>query len=87
MIEKRLSSNKRGDAELVIRVTGISDIYRLAYHLTSGQCEFAAVGRRVQDGLRRRMGAHRYKQMLRFYHGDGHLPGDPRDRVDTEVPS
>ena len=59
MIRKRLFARKDRPADfgydprLVIEVEGISDVYRLARHLQTGQVEFATLGRRILEGMDR----------------------------------
>lgn len=67
----KLYWNHWGDPQLTIVVTGSDDVYRIADHLTRGQCEFADIGFRVQRGLRRKWGSRAYRRMLRIMHGDG----------------
>jgi hypothetical protein len=42
------------DPHLTITVVGIDDVYRLARHLETGQCEFSKEGRAILRGLDRR---------------------------------
>lgn len=68
---KRLTWNEYGDPKLTIVVEGTHDVYRLAHHLEHGQCDLAAIGRRVKRGLRRGLNRGRYEWLLRYMHGDG----------------
>lgn len=68
---KRLSWNEHGDPTLTIVAVGTHDVYRLAHHLEHGQCEFAAIGRRVKAGMRRHLSKEGYAWLLRYMHGDG----------------
>jgi len=59
VIRKRLFARKERpkefgyDPRLVIEVEGISDVYRLARHLQTGQAEFAELGSRIIEGMDR----------------------------------
>lgn len=64
-LSKRLVQRGNHPSELVLTITvqGAHDIYRLARHLESGQCEFADLGRRTLRSLRKAMGPNRYEYM------------------------
>ena len=64
MLTKRVSKNRDGDIQLVIRVTGAQDVYRFASHMLTGQCEFADAGVRALRSLRRRIEPHQWNWML-----------------------
>lgn len=68
-VKKRVTWTEAGDPVLTIRAVGHSDVYRLACHLELGQSEFAAVGRRTIDSLRRRWGARKLAALEHFYWG------------------
>jgi hypothetical protein len=59
------------DPHLEIHAVGIHDVYRLAHHLESGQVEFAAIGRKIKRGLRRKLSEDQWVFLLRSMHGDG----------------
>jgi hypothetical protein len=68
-LDKRVTWNEHGDPILTITAAGHSDVYRLACHLKRGQCEFADLGRRIQDALRKRWGSEKYKALESHYWG------------------
>jgi len=74
MFTKRVSRNRDGDVQLVIRVTGTQDVYRFASHMLTGQCEFADAGHRALRSLRRQIPRHQWAYMLES------LGGPARDR-------
>lgn len=74
MLRKRVSKNRDGDVQLVIRVTGTQDVYRFASHMLTGQCEFAEAGTRALRSLRRQIPREHWDYMLRS------LGGPARDR-------
>jgi hypothetical protein len=63
VIEKRLTRSAGGDPVLVIKVTGASDVYRLAEHLKRGQVEFAMFGRRISASLYKQLGRAAFKAL------------------------
>jgi len=67
---KPLRYNEHGDPTMTIVVVGHHDVYRLADHMTRGQCEFADIGFRVMRRLRRRNPAG-FAWLRRYMHGDG----------------
>lgn len=68
MTTKRLTFND-GEPKLVITVVGHSDVFRFAWAMQHLQCDFADVGFRVYDGLKRRMGAKRFRQLEEHFTG------------------
>lgn len=78
-LSKRLIRNEFGEPELRITVQGGHDIYRLAWHLQFGQCEFAALGRRIHASLARFLGRNGW-QTISAYYG-----GEPRLMVSEEI--
>ena len=59
------------DPVLTIKAEGIHDVYRLAHHLEHGQSEFAAIGRKIKRGIRRKVGEPGWRWLLDYMHGDG----------------
>jgi len=68
---RKLSWNEHGDPTLIIEAVGSHDVYRLAEHMTHGQCEFADIGFSVIRRLKRKWGKGRSNWMMRYMHGDG----------------
>lgn len=60
-----------GDPVFVVEAVGVHDVYRLCNHLERGQCEFAAIGRRGNRGLRRKLVPSQWQWLMRYMHGDG----------------
>jgi len=71
MIKQRMRRDLHGDVQVTIVITGTHDVYRLAHHLTYGQCEFADAGRSILGKLRRRMGRDRWAVLTDYMHGSG----------------
>lgn len=71
MIEQRHQTNQHGDPVLTITLTGVDDVYRFAHHLTRGQCEFAAAGRKTLAYLKRKGGAAWFARLQDRFHGKG----------------
>lgn len=59
------------DPLVTITAEGIHDVYRLAHHLETGQVEFAAMGRKIKRGLRRKMSEESWQWLLDYMHGSG----------------
>jgi len=59
------------DPILTITAEGIHDVYRLAHHLETGQTEFAAIGRKIKRGLRRKLSESAWQWLQDYMHGDG----------------
>jgi len=66
---KRVSKNRDGDVQLVVRVTGTQDVYRFASHMLTGQCEFADAGMKALRSLRRQIPREHWSYMLRSLAG------------------
>lgn len=71
MIRHYMRPSEHGDPVLTIKVTGIHDIYRLAYNLTYDQVEFCEQGHSILRKLKRRLGKQRYLVLLDYMHGTG----------------
>jgi hypothetical protein len=64
-------TDRHGELVLTIRATGAYDICRLAHNLQMAQAEFAAVGRKTESWLRRKLGAGGWKALtLRLWGSD-----------------
>jgi len=80
-LEKRLYRDEFNEPVLVVRVRGIHDVYRFAWHLQFGQCEFAAIGRRAHESLRRFLGARGWKALKAYFGGEPRLMASEELRV------
>jgi len=68
-LTKRVSTNRDGDVQLVVKVTGTQDVYRFASHMLTGQCEFAEAGTNALRSLRRKIPREHWAYMLRSLAG------------------
>lgn len=67
-IKQRHALTAMGEPQLTLTVTGIGDVYRVAEHLTHGQCDLADKGRRSIRYLKRKAGRERWAALLRRWH-------------------
>lgn len=68
-IEKRVTFNQHGDPRVVITIEGWSDVVRFGWAIQHLQCEFSALGRRMYDSLRRKVGTKRWREIEMHYTG------------------
>jgi hypothetical protein len=54
---------------VVITLEGHHDVFRFAWAMRHLQCEFSAVGGKIMDGLKRKLGAERYNQLEDHFTG------------------
>lgn len=64
-IEKRVTKSSDGEPVLTVTVRGVDDVFRFAWHMMHGQCEFADKGRLTMRSLRRQIGASYFTAMSR----------------------
>lgn len=68
-VEKRVTFNEHGDPHVVITIDGWSDVVRFGWAIQHLQCDFSAVGRRIFDSLRRKVGASRWREIEAHFTG------------------
>jgi hypothetical protein len=62
--------NDHGEPSFTLTAEGWDDVYRFAFNLVHDQCEFADVGFKVVDRLRRKVGRERWRRFMAHFHGD-----------------
>jgi hypothetical protein len=65
VIAKRVTRGPGGEPVLTVTVTGVDDVFRFAYHMMHGQCEFADKGRLTMRALRRQIGGPYFQAISR----------------------
>lgn len=68
-VRKRVSRNRDGEPQVVIRVTGATDVFRFATGMLGMQTEFSHVGRKTLRSLRETIGRTAYADLDAFLNG------------------
>lgn len=62
MIEQILGENEYGEPQLILKVSGYQDIWRLGFALSGAQIEFGAKARLAFVWMRKKMGAKKFAE-------------------------
>lgn len=80
-VRKRVSRNRDGEVQVVVRVTGATDVFRFATGMLGMQTEFSHAGRRILRSLRETIGRGNYADLDDFLNGRHRVTRGPGPKV------